>query len=133
MVDFLLYMHIIVSNVRRMTILKYGFSVLHFVLLSERFVGIVLLVFFSKFGDVARNPYEVHDAAVYSGKKFFTSKIGKMFCFFLKLLTNLAINFYSICSVMKIYIIYCVPAQIPYLEKSFCLRYESKYYQLIRF
>lgn len=79
-------MHIIVSNVRRMTILKYGFSVLHFVLLSERFVGIVLLVFFSKFGDVARNPYEVHDAAVYSGKKFFTSKIGKMFFFFFEVI-----------------------------------------------
>ena len=33
------------------------------------------------------------------------------------LLKNFVITFFWICSIMKIYIISCVPAQIPYLEK----------------
>ena len=38
---------------------------------------------------------------------------------FFNLLKNFVIDFYWICSVMKIYTIFCVPAQIPYLGKSF--------------
>ena len=41
---------------------------------------------------------------------------------FLNLLTNLVINFYWICSIMKIYIIYCVPAKISFFRKFFLLR-----------
>ena len=50
-------------------------------------------------------------------KTFFAPKIGKMHQKqgFLNLLNNLVINFYWICSIMKIYIICCVPGQIPYL------------------
>ena len=50
-------------------------------------------------------------------KTFFALKIGKMRQKqgFLNLLNNLVINFYWICSIMKIYIICCVPGQIPYL------------------
>ena len=50
-------------------------------------------------------------------KTFFAPKIGKMRQKqgFLNLLNNLVINFYWICSIMKIYIICCVPGQIPYL------------------
>ena len=36
---------------------------------------------------------------------------------FLNLLKHFVIDFYKICSIMKIYIICCVPAQIPYLGK----------------
>ena len=36
---------------------------------------------------------------------------------FFNLLEDLIINFFWICSVMKIYIICYVPVQIPYLEK----------------
>ena len=36
---------------------------------------------------------------------------------FLSLLKNLVSHFYWVCSVMKIYFICCVPAQIPYLGK----------------
>ena len=39
------------------------------------------------------------------------------------MLKSLVINFYWICSVMKIYIILCVPAQIPYLGTFLFLRY----------
>ena len=91
--------------------------------LSGRFLGIVSLVF-SKFQHGARNPYEiVHDRTGFSGTNFFAPKIGKMHqkCTknrgFYNLLKNLVINFYWICSTMKIYIICCVPAQIPYLGK----------------
>ena len=50
-------------------------------------------------------------------KTFFAPKIGKMRQKqgFLNLLNNLVINFYWICSIMKIYTICCVPGQIPYL------------------
>ena len=46
---------------------------------------------------------------------------------FLNLMKILVINFYGICSIMKIYIICCVPAQIPYLGK-FLWRYTPKCY-----
>ena len=42
---------------------------------------------------------------------------------FLNLLENLIINFYWICSIMKINIICCIPAQILYLWKLFFLRH----------
>ena len=44
---------------------------------------------------------------------------------FLNLLENFVINFYWICSIMKVYIC-CIPAQIPYLGKNFFLRYWPK-------
>ena len=50
---------------------------------------------------------------------------------FLNLFKNLVFNFYWICSVMKVYIICCVPGQIPYLGKSLSLRYGPKYSQPI--
>ena len=43
---------------------------------------------------------------------------------FFNLLENLVIIFFWIWSVMKIYIICCIPAKIPYLGKTFFLRYE---------
>ena len=42
---------------------------------------------------------------------------------------NLVINFYWICSLVKIYIICCVPAQIPSLRKIFFPRCRPKCYQ----
>ena len=51
---------------------------------------------------------------------------------FFHLLENLVINFYWIWSIMKIYIICCVPAQIPYLGKFLFLRYGPKCSQPIR-
>ena len=38
---------------------------------------------------------------------------------FLKLKKNLVINFPRICSIMKIYVIFCVPGQLLYWEKSY--------------
>ena len=52
--------------------------------------------------------------------------------FFFNLLKNLVINFYWICSIMKIYIICCVPAQIPYLGKFLFLKYGPKCSQSTR-
>ena len=51
---------------------------------------------------------------------------------FFNLLENLVINFYWIWSIMKIYIICCVPAQIPYLGKFLFQRYGPKCSQLNR-
>ena len=45
---------------------------------------------------------------------------------FLNLKKNVVINFHLICSTMKIYIIFCVTAQILYLEKILFLRYRPK-------
>ena len=50
----------------------------------------------------------------------------------LNLLKNLVINFFWISSIMKIYTIFCVTAQIPYLGKYLSLRYGSKRCQPIR-
>ena len=61
----------------------------------------------------------------FSGKKFFPQKLGKWTKnrpkagFFFNLLKNLVINFYWIRSIMKVYIICSVPAEIPYLGKFF--------------
>ena len=67
--------------------------------------------------DDARNPYEVAcDRAEFFGI-FFAIKIGKLGqkYSFLNLLKILVINFHLICSITKIYIICCIPAQIPIL------------------
>ena len=99
--------------------------------LSRRFLGIVWLVF-SKSWHGARNPYEVvRDRAWFSRNIFFPKKLrkwvknGPKTSFFKKILNNFVINFYWICSVMKIGISYCVPAQIPYLRKFWFPRYGS--------
>ena len=44
----------------------------------------------------------------------------------------MVINFDRICSVIKIYIICCIPAQIPYLGKTLFLRYRPKCSQSVR-
>ena len=110
--------------------IKQGLTVLQ----SGHFHGVVSSVF-SKFSQGARNAYEVlHDRAGFSGKIYFAPKIGKMERKqgFFNLLENLVINFYWICSVMEIYIICCVPAQIPYLRKFLFMRCGTKCPQLIR-
>ena len=101
--------------------------------LSGHFLGIVSFVF-SKFWHDARNPYEVVCDSQIFQKKHFAQKIGKMGQKqgFLNILKNFVINFYWICSIMKIYIICCVPAQIPYLGKFLFLRYGPKCSQPIR-
>ena len=109
-------------------------SVLLSFCLCGRFLGIVLLIF-SKFWHGARIPCEVmRDRARFSRKKFFTPKIGKMGQRqdFFNLLEDLVINFYWMWSIMKMYIICCVPAQIPYLGKFLFLRYGPKCSQPIR-
>ena len=84
------------------------------------------------------NSYEVvRGRAGFSGN-FFSPKMGKkrpkigQKHGFFNLLENLVINLYWIWSVMEIYIIYCVPAQIPYLGKFLFLRYGPKRSQPIR-
>ena len=83
---------------------------------------------------ILKNPYEgVHDNSVFLKNVFHPKnwenwpKIG-----FLNLKKNLVINLYLICSIMKMYIICYVPAQIPYLEKFWFLRYGPKCPQPIR-
>ena len=108
------------------------------VLLSRHFLGIVSLVF-SEIWHGARNSYEVvRDRARFSEKKNFLPQnwekrpnMGQKHGFF-NLLENLVINFYWIWSIMEIYIICCVPAQIPYLGKFLFLRYGPKCSQPIR-
>ena len=51
---------------------------------------------------------------------------------FLNLFEKLVFNFYLISSIMKIYIICCSPAQIPYFGKFLLQRYKPKYSQPIR-
>ena len=66
---------------------------------------------------------------------FFAQKIGKNGTktgFFLSILKNFVINFYWICSIMKIYIICCVSAQVRYLGKFWFLRYGPKRPQPIK-
>ena len=77
----------------------------------------------------------MRDRAGFPGKIYFAPKIRKRDQngpVFIKLLENLVINFYWIWSIMKIYIICCVPAQIPFLEKFSFLRYGPKCYKPIR-
>ena len=87
---------------------------------------------FSEFGHDVRNPYEVvHDSQIFFEKHFFTSKSWKNWpkIGFFEFKENSVIDFHLICSVMKIYIICCVPAQIVYLGKIFFLRYRPKWSQ----
>ena len=51
---------------------------------------------------------------------------------FFGFIEKLVIDFYWICSIMKVYIICCVPSQIPYLGKILLLRYGPKHSQPIR-
>ena len=68
----------------------------------------------------------------FPGKFSLSPKLGKWAKNFFNLLENLVINFYWIWSIMKIYIICCVPAQIPYLGKFFVLEIWPKCSQPIR-
>ena len=103
----------------------------------RHFLGIISLDF-SKFWHDARNPYEVVcDRARFFRKIFFAPKIGKVGqkwakTFFFNVLKNFVINFYWICSMTKIYIICCVPAQSPYLGKFWFLGYGPKCSEPIR-
>ena len=72
-------------------------------------------------------------------KKILPPKLGKWTQMrqklsFLNLLKNLInfINFYWISSVMKIYVICCAPAQIPYLGRFLFLRYRPICFQPTR-
>ena len=89
--------------------------------LSGCFLGIGSLDF-SEFWRGSRNPYEVlHDrAGVFWGKIFLVQKLGKWAKnkVLWKLKRNV-IKFPWICSIMKIYIIWCVPAQVLCWEKSY--------------
>ena len=93
--------------------------------LSGCFLGIVSLVFY-KFWYGAWDPYKVvwdiprHPQHFENGPK-----MGQKQGFF-NLLRNLVIKFYWTICIMKIYIICCVPAQIPHLGKFLCLRYGPK-------
>ena len=62
-------------------------------------------------------------------EKLYAPKMGKK-GFFLKLLVNLVFHFFlicpTICSVVKLYPIICVPAQIPYLGKIWFPKYGLK-------
>ena len=94
--------------------------------LSGCFLGIVSLVF-SKFWHDARNPYEVEpdfpENIFLPQKSGKWAKNGSKTGFFFNILKDFVNNFYWICSIMKIYIICCVPAQIPNWEKFWFLRY----------
>ena len=101
--------------------------------LSGSFLGIVSLVF-SKFWDGARNLYEVvHDRQINVCPQNCKDdpKTGQKQDF-LNLLKNVVINFCWICSIMKMYIIWCVPAQIPFLGKFLFLRYGPKCSQPVK-
>ena len=68
---------------------------------------------------LCRTELEFLEKAFFSSKNWGNGpKIGKKWSF-LNLRKHLVIYFYWICSIMKICIIYCVPAQILYREKSF--------------
>ena len=109
--------------------MKWGLSVLPSFRLSGHFLGIIRSLVFSEFRHGARNLYE----PLYviqpnlSQKLFSLAKLGKLAknrpkVWFLNLnKKNLIINFHWIFSIMKIYIICCVSAQISYLEKIFFL------------
>ena len=105
--------------------------------LSRCFLGTVSLVS-SKFWHDARNPYQVLCGSWIFQKKNFClknwgngTKMGQKQDF-LNILKNFVANFYWTCSIMKIYIICCVPEQIPYLGKFWFLRYGPKCSQPIR-
>ena len=95
-------------------------------------------LFFLNFGIVLQSYVKLFvTELVFPGKFFFPKnwengpKTGQKQGFF-NWLENLAINFYWIWSVIKIYIICCVPALIKHLGKFLFLRYEPKCSQPIR-
>ena len=110
--------------------LSFHLSVRPFFSLSRCFLGIVLLIFLN-FGMVLESHVKLCVTAGFSRKIFFAPKMGQNQGFF-NLLENLVINFYWIWSIMKIYILCCVPAQIPFLGKFLFLRYGPKCSQPIR-
>ena len=77
------------------------------------FLGIWSLGF-SEFWDGDRNPYHVRDRARFFLKNFFAPKIREMYQ-----------NCHWICSIMKIYIICCGPAQMLCFGKILFLRYRQ--------
>ena len=111
--------------------IKQGLSVLSTVFLSflflfsGRFVGILSL-FFSKSWHGETN-MKLCVTEGFSWKGIFAPKFGTL----TKYGPKTDFEFYWICSVMKICIICCVPAQIPYLGKIFP-RYRSNCSQPIR-
>ena len=99
---------------------------------AQAFFWNCIISFFLKFGMVLETHEIARDRAGFYEKKFFFapklrkkaqngSKTGVF-----NLFKNLVINFYWIWSIMEIYIIWCVPAQIPYLGKFLFLRYRPK-------
>ena len=107
-------------------------SVCPFVCQSRCFLGIEgVFLEFSKVWHGFRNSFEVvHHRAKFFGKTFYAPRMGKK-GFFLKLLVNLVFHFFlicpTICSVVKLYPIICVPAQIPYLGKIWFPKYGLKW------
>ena len=87
--------------------------------------------FFLNFGMELETHLKLWVTAVFSRKKFLPQKFSKWTengskTGFLNLLETLVINFYWICSIMKIYINCCVPTQIPYLGIFLLLWYGLK-------
>ena len=91
-----------------------------------------IISFFQNFGMMLGTHMKLCTTAGFSRKNFFATKMGQKQGF-LNVLKKFAINFYWICSIMKIYIICCVPAQIPYQGKFWFQRYGPKCSQPIRF
>ena len=100
------------------------------------FSGNFIISFFLNFLHNGRDPYEVvHDRILIFWKFFCPTNLKKGPKMNQKqgfLLKNLIIYFCWICSIMKTYIIWCVPAQIPYLGNFLFLRYGPKCSQPIR-
>ena len=93
--------------------------------------------FILNFGMVIETNIKLCVTARFSWKLFFASKMRKWTKnvhkqSFLNLLEKLFINFYWICSIMKVYIICSVSAQISYLGKSWFLRYGRQCSQSIK-
>ena len=101
--------------------MKQGLSVVPSCCLLGCFLGIESLSF-SEFRHGTRKLYQVVCARFF-GKTFFAQKIGEVD------------NFPWISSIMKIYIISCVPVQIFYFEKMLFLRYRPMLpaIQIVRF
>ena len=89
----------------------------------------------SEFCYGARIPYEVvHDRLLFLEKLFLPQKLGKWAKnkFFFNLKKNLVTSFQWICSIMNMFIICSVPAQILYFGKILLFRCRAKCYQSIR-
>ena len=101
--------------------------------ISRCFLGVGSITF-STFWRSARNPDEVVCKIPRFFGKFFGQTIEKMGqeYVFLNRLKHLVINFYRICSMMKIYIICCDCTQIPCMANVLFLRYWSNFFQPIR-